>query len=111
MATFPIVKSSDVNAAAGQVSRHSTRVSGTNLNISANITVIMQNETPKFIASRRSAEAGSSSLRNFSATDNPALTNRKLSNRNPVATTSRNDHRRCVSWIVQKLFLLLSTFQ
>src|SRR5580765_5022772 len=111
MITFPTVKRTDVTAAPIQTSRHGTVVSGTNLKISANKRVMVQNENTRFIDSKRTSDLGSELLMYFSAAERDAVTTRELSRRKPLAKTKTNDNNRCLIISLQKLLVLLSTFQ
>src|SRR6202790_2868082 len=111
MSALPTVKRSDVSAAPIRTTRHGIVVSGMNLKMSANRIVIMPKEKTKFIDSKRMTDVGSKLLTNLSAADRAAVTTNEVSNRNPVARTRPSEKNRCLLVTVQKLFVLLSTFQ
>src|ERR1700680_2897921 len=111
MTTLPTVKRSDVTAAPIPTSRHGIVVSGMNLRMSANRIVIMVKEKTRFMDSKRMTDIGSKLLTSLSAADRAAVKTNEVSNRNPVATTRPSEKNRCLLVTVQKLFVLLSTFQ
>src|ERR1019366_9856666 len=111
MAIFPIAKRNEVSPAAGQTSRHSTSVSGTNLKISANKKETRRKEITKFTDSNPRIEAGSAQRRKLSAMDKLALIIKIISSNNPVATTKINDESLCRKVNLQKPISAVSTFQ
>src|ERR1700730_9784123 len=110
MSTLPTVNRRDVTAAPIQTSRHGIVVSGISLNMRANSSVITIKENTKFIDSNTTSEIGSNVPTSFSAEEKEAVITSEVSNRNPVATTSRSEKNRCLRATLQKLFLLC-TFQ
>src|SRR5262249_24801106 len=82
ISNLPSSNSAAVIAAPSQTSRQSTSVSGSNLNMIANIAVMATNEMNEPPAC--STVCGSSAPRYCPAADNPVVNNSETSNRKPM---------------------------
>jgi hypothetical protein len=88
---LPSSNSAAVIAAPSQTSRHSTSVSGSNLNMTANITVIAAKEISE--PATCSMVCGSSAPRYCPAADNAVVNASEISNRKPTPTIAVSEMR------------------